>query len=99
MCVHLDAVNIGFSVSVLSGHSKRRPELVFKTDYRLMQVKGLFLSERPLKTETENPIFTASSCTHMRICVHVVRPYMYHIGEQRWLKRDCATARIQKVCV
>ena len=24
---------------VLSGHSKRRPKLVFKTDYRLMQVK------------------------------------------------------------
>ena len=26
---------------VLSGHSKRRPILVFKTDYRLMQVKGI----------------------------------------------------------
>ena len=26
---------------VLRGHSKRRPKLVFKTDYRLMQVKGI----------------------------------------------------------
>ena len=26
---------------VLSGHSKRRPKLVFKTDYRLMQVKSI----------------------------------------------------------
>ena len=27
--------------AVLSGHSKRRPKLVFKTDYRLMQVKSI----------------------------------------------------------
>ena len=26
---------------VLRGHSKRRPKLVFKTDYRLMQVKNI----------------------------------------------------------
>ena len=26
---------------VLGGHSKRRPKLVFKTDYRLMQVKRI----------------------------------------------------------
>ena len=26
---------------VLSGHSKRRPKLVFKTAYRLMQVKSI----------------------------------------------------------
>ena len=26
---------------VLNGHSKRRPKLVFKTDYRLMQVKSI----------------------------------------------------------
>ena len=26
---------------VLSGHSKGRPKLVFKTDYRLMQVKSI----------------------------------------------------------
>ena len=26
---------------VLSGHSKRRPKLVYKTDYRLMQVKSI----------------------------------------------------------
>ena len=26
---------------VLSGHSKRRPKIVFKTDYRLMQVKSI----------------------------------------------------------
>ena len=26
---------------VLSGHSERRPKLVFKTDYRLMQVKSI----------------------------------------------------------
>ena len=26
---------------VLSGHSKRRPKLVFRTDYRLMQVKSI----------------------------------------------------------
>ena len=26
---------------VLSGHSKRRPKLVFKTNYRLMQVKSI----------------------------------------------------------
>ena len=26
---------------VLSGHSKRRPKLIFKTDYRLMQVKSI----------------------------------------------------------
>ena len=26
---------------VFSGHSKRRPKLVFKTDYRLMQVKSI----------------------------------------------------------
>ena len=26
---------------VLSGHSKRIPKLVFKTDYRLMQVKSI----------------------------------------------------------
>ena len=26
---------------VLSGHTKRRPKLVFKTDYRLMQVKSI----------------------------------------------------------
>ena len=35
----------GFQINgvkpVLSGHSKRRPELVFKTDYRLMQVKRI----------------------------------------------------------
>ena len=27
--------------SVLSGHSKRRPKLIFKTDYCLMQVKSI----------------------------------------------------------
>ena len=27
--------------SVLSGHSKRRPNMVFKADYRLMQVKSI----------------------------------------------------------
>ena len=27
--------------TVLSGHSKRRPKFVFKTDYRLMQVKSI----------------------------------------------------------
>ena len=26
---------------VLSGHTKRRPKLVFKTDYRLMQIKSI----------------------------------------------------------
>ena len=26
---------------VLNGHSKRKPKLVFKTDYRLMQVKSI----------------------------------------------------------
>ena len=29
---------------VLSGHSKRRPKIVFKTDYRLMQVKSIAYS-------------------------------------------------------
>ena len=28
-------------ITVLSGHSKRRPKLVFKTDYRLMQIKSI----------------------------------------------------------
>ena len=33
---------------VLSGHSKRRPKLAFKTDYRLMQVKSIAeCSKRP----------------------------------------------------
>ena len=35
MCLDLYTVK-----PVLSGHSKRRPKLVFKTDYHLMQVKG-----------------------------------------------------------
>ena len=35
--VHLDPT----VKPVLSGHSKRRPKLVFKTDYRLMQVKSI----------------------------------------------------------
>ena len=26
---------------VFSGHSKKRPKLIFKTDYRLMQVKSI----------------------------------------------------------
>ena len=30
-----------YSKLVLSGHSKRRPKLVFKIDYRLMQFKGI----------------------------------------------------------
>ena len=35
-------VTLLFTVKpVLSGHSKRRPKLVFKTDYRLMQVKSI----------------------------------------------------------
>ena len=39
----LEAFNLGITTvkPVLSGHSKRRPKLVFKTDYRLMQVKSI----------------------------------------------------------
>ena len=33
-------VNI-YSKPVLSGHSKRRPKLAIKTDYRLMQAKSI----------------------------------------------------------
>ena len=33
--------SIGTVKPVLSSHSKRRPKLVFKTDYRLMQVKSI----------------------------------------------------------
>ena len=33
--------NPGTVNPVLSGHSKRRPKLVFKTNYRLMQVKSI----------------------------------------------------------
>ena len=33
--------NIGTVESVLCSHSKSRPKLVFKTNYRLMQVKSI----------------------------------------------------------
>ena len=84
---------------ILRDHSKN---LVFKTDYRLMQTKSIevcskgsvlqyflplnyqlslssFLSifDWSLKTDftvTKTPILAASSCTHMRICVHVGTP-------------------------
>ena len=48
-CFHLQIVRKGRQMwwktitvkPVLSGHSKRRPKLVFKTNYRLMQVKSI----------------------------------------------------------
>ena len=36
-CIFLPKINF----NSLSGHSKRRPNIVFKTDYRLMQVKSI----------------------------------------------------------
>ena len=35
-------INLIYSKTCLSGHSKRRLKLFFKTDYRLMQVKTIF---------------------------------------------------------
>ena len=35
------ATESSYSKTCLSGHSKRRPKLVFKTNYRLMQVKSI----------------------------------------------------------
>ena len=40
---------------VLSGHSKRRPKLVFKTDYSLMQVKSIVEHSAILSTFIKLP--------------------------------------------
>ena len=41
-CITLKIIFLSNTVNpVLSGHSKRRPKLGFKTDYRLMQVKSI----------------------------------------------------------
>ena len=44
--LHIKEVNIGLRLRVYSktcvkGHSQKRPKMVFKTSYRLMQVKSI----------------------------------------------------------